>query len=43
MKTLSETALLTRIRAWTLFFMAALFVSGLTAIPLRPELNLLVR
>ena len=43
MKTLSETALLTRIRAWTLFFMAALFVSGLTAIPLRPELNLLVQ
>ena len=40
---LSETALLTRIRAWTLFFMAGLFVSGITAIPLKPELDLLVQ
>jgi hypothetical protein len=43
MKTLSEAALLTRIRAWTLFFMAALFVGGITAIPLQPELDFLVR
>jgi hypothetical protein len=35
--------LLARIRGWTLFFIAALFVSGLTAVPLRPELHLLVR
>jgi len=43
MKTLSEAALLARIRAWTLFFMAALIFSGLTAIPLQSELDLLVR
>jgi hypothetical protein len=43
MKALSEAALLTRIRAWTLFFMAGLFVSGITAIPLKPELDLLVQ
>jgi len=41
-KTLSESALLTRIRAWTLFLILGLFVSGLTAIPLRFELDLLV-
>ncbi len=39
----SDTALLARIRAWTLFFMAGLFVSGITAIPLQPELHLLVQ
>ncbi len=43
MKNLSEASLLTRIRAWTLFFIAALFISGLTAIPLGPELDLLVQ
>jgi hypothetical protein len=43
MKTLSEKELLTRIRAWTLFFIAALIFSGLSAIPLQPELDLLVR
>jgi hypothetical protein len=31
------------IRAWTLFLMMGLLVSGLTAIPLRSELDLLVR
>jgi len=31
-----------RIRAWTLFFIAALIISGLTAVPLQPELTLLV-
>jgi hypothetical protein len=39
----SEAFLLGRIRAWTLFFIAALFVSGLTAIPLQPEVDFLVR
>lgn len=43
MKTLSESALLFRIRAWTLFFMAGLFLSGLTAIPLQPEVDFLVQ
>jgi hypothetical protein len=43
LKNLSEASLLTRIRAWTLFFMAALIFSGLTAIPLQSELDLLVR
>jgi hypothetical protein len=43
MKSLSEAALLARIRGWTLFFIAALVFSGLTAIPLQPELDLLVR
>jgi hypothetical protein len=41
-KTLTEAALRRRIRNWTLFFIAALFVSGISAIPLRPELNFLV-
>lgn len=43
MKPLSEAALLRRIRAWTLFFICALVFSGLSAIPLQPELDLLVR
>ena len=43
MNQLSEAALLTRIRGWTIFFMAGLFASGLSAIPLRPELNFLVQ
>ncbi len=38
----SDSLLLARIRAWTLFFIAALMVSGLTAVPLRPEMHLLV-
>jgi len=41
-KNLSETSLLFRIRAWTLFFIAALVFSGLSAIPLQPELDVLV-
>jgi hypothetical protein len=43
MKMLSETTLRYRIRVWTLFFIAALFVSGITAIPLQPELDFLVQ
>jgi hypothetical protein len=43
MQNLSRAALLTRIRVWTLLFMAGLFISGLTAIPLRSEMDLLVR
>ena len=39
---LSKKDLLNRIRAWTIFFIAALFASGLTAIPLRQELDILV-
>jgi hypothetical protein len=38
MTALTESALSTRIRAWTLFLMAGLFLSGITAIPLRTEL-----
>lgn len=41
MKTRSEAYLRQRIRDWTLFFIVALFISGLTAIPLQPELNYL--
>jgi hypothetical protein len=41
--TLSEAVLRFRIRAWTLFFIAALFVSGITAIPLKPEMDFLVQ
>jgi len=43
MKMLSEAALRTRIRTWTLFFIGALFISGITAIPLKPELDFLVQ
>jgi hypothetical protein len=43
MPTLSEAFIRARIRAWTLFFIAALFVSGITAIPLKPELDFLVQ
>jgi hypothetical protein len=43
MAVVSEAALRKRIRRWTLFFMAALFVSGITAIPLRLEMNFLVQ
>jgi hypothetical protein len=43
MQTLTETVLRQRIRDWTLFFMAALFLSGITAIPLRPEMNFLAQ
>jgi hypothetical protein len=43
MKTLSEAALRKRIREWTLFFIAALMISGITAIPLRSELSFLVQ
>jgi hypothetical protein len=43
MKTVTDVILRRRIRDWTLFFMAALFASGLSAIPLRPELNFLVQ
>jgi hypothetical protein len=43
MKMLSEAALRERIRNWTLFFIAALFVSGISAIPLRSEMNFLVQ
>jgi hypothetical protein len=39
----TDAYLLKRIRAVTLFFIAALFISGITAIPLQPELDLLVR
>ncbi len=42
MSTLPDSALRARIRAWTLFLMAGLFLSGITAIPLRAELALLV-
>ena len=42
MKTTSESGLLLRIRIWTIFLITGLFVSGLTAIPLKPELDLLV-
>jgi hypothetical protein len=38
----SDAFLLARIRTWTLFLIAGLMISGLTAVPLRPELNLLV-
>lgn len=41
MKTLSESQLLLRIRAWTSFLIAGLFLSGITAIPLRSELAVL--
>jgi hypothetical protein len=41
MSHLSEGALRTRIRAWTIFLIAGLMLSGLTAIPLKPELHLL--
>jgi hypothetical protein len=43
MTTLSETALLTRIRTCVLFLILGLFISGITAIPLQPELAFLVR
>jgi len=39
----SDTFLLKRIRAWTVFFIAALIISGVTAIPLQPEVDFLVR
>jgi len=42
MKRHTDAFLLARIRAWTLFLIAGLMISGLTAVPLRPELNLLV-
>jgi hypothetical protein len=42
-KSLTEKILRQRIRNWTLFFIAALFVSGISAIPLRPEMNFLVQ
>ena len=32
-----------QIKRWILFFMAALFISGLTAIPVRPGINFLYR
>ena len=41
MSTLTESALRARIRAWTLFLIAGLFFSGITAIPLRAELAVL--
>ncbi len=31
------------IKAWLLFFIAALFISGLTAIPMESELDFLTR
>ena len=43
MKSLSEIVLRRRIRNWTLFFIAALIASGLSAIPLKPEMNYLVQ
>jgi hypothetical protein len=43
MKTLSESTLRKRIREWTLFLIIAIFLSGLSAIPLRPEMNFLVQ
>jgi hypothetical protein len=42
-KSLTEKILRQRIRNWTLFFIAALFVSGISAIPLRPEMRFLVQ
>ncbi len=42
-KNRSDVFLLRRIRCWTVFFIAALFISGLTAVPLRPELHFLVQ
>ncbi len=39
----SDAILLRRIRAWTYFLIAGLFLSGITAIPLKPELNFLVQ
>jgi len=38
----TEAQLRRRIRDWTLFLMLALFASGISAIPLRPELNFIV-
>jgi hypothetical protein len=38
MNALSESALRARIRAWTAILIAGLFLSGITAIPLRAEL-----
>ncbi len=38
----TDSFLVWRIRTWTLVFMAGLAVSGLTAIPLQPELDWLV-
>jgi hypothetical protein len=32
-----------QIKGWLIFFMAALFISGLTAIPVKPEINFLYR
>jgi hypothetical protein len=43
MTALTEAALRKRIRDWTLFLIAALFASGITAIPLRPEINFLAQ
>jgi hypothetical protein len=43
MTALTEPALRARIRGWTLFLMAGLFASGLTAIPLPAELAVLAR
>ena len=40
---LTEAELRKRIRDWTLLLIAALFLSGLSAIPLRPEMNFLVQ
>ena len=42
MNPLPEAALRKRIRDWTLFFMAALIASGVTAIPLQQEMKFLV-
>jgi hypothetical protein len=42
MTSLTEAHLRRRIRNWTLFFIAALFASGISAIPLKPELTFLV-
>ena len=43
MTALSEAILRQRIRDWTLFLIAALFLSGITAIPIQREMNFLVQ
>jgi len=43
MTALSEAGIRQRIRDWTLFLITALFLSGITAIPIRPEMNFLVQ
>jgi len=38
---MTDNKRITKIRQWTTFFMVALILSGLTAIPLKTELDLL--